>query len=476
MQGGQNDERESPDVGDDDVELDVEAPVEQRATDAVTDAVNDAVTEAVNDAVATTPSLESVAATGAGGAPSVFDASPADTEAVPATPSPDAPVGPTLPSSVAKPPPPMVDPIAQPRPGAATWYRTDEERSKSVYRRANPWYRRLARGVIGLTFLAVAAVGLYAGARAVQGWLERDQLPAAGAEVPEIRSTSFIVTSEAPAPTLDGTLTIDTETLAFEFVGRAGGPQSGLQVVSADGSTVYLRQSTAPWRAATSTDVVATDVRIAVAYLADADTADTILTNRIRRGFVELDAQVDEGTGDDRLTRYEMTLDTQAFARDFPLQWQSFQDDAIPGAQQGEAVAVTIWLDTENVLMRVRDESASWSWERLVYGDQPFRPIDPANDTETRIVQVACVSDDDTIFWQTPFPSCDTALSAARLAADAAGVAGAFDDLDRTIARICSTMEREVGPLPATSDEAALAAALVDSDVCRGDPAIFTTN
>lgn len=386
---------------------------------------------------------------------------------------PPPPVGPNLPASAAKAPPPMVDPIAQPRPGATTWYRTDEERSKSVYRRANPWYRRLARGVIGLAFLAVAAVGLYAGARAIQGWLERDQLPSAGAEVPDIRSTSFIVVSSTPAPTLDGTLTIDTETAAFEYVGRAGGPQSGIQLVSPDGSTTYVRQGTEPWRAASSNDAIANDVRTAVSYLVDADTADSILTNRLRRGFVELDAQVDEGSGDDRLTRYETIVDTSGFASEYPLQWEEYRDDAVPGAQEDPAVAVTIWLDDDDVLVRVRDETANWSWERLTYGDQPFRPVDPTDDSQTRIVQVACVSDDNRIFWQTPFPSCDLAVSTARTAAADAGVAEAFDDLDRTVARLCSTLEREEGPLPATTDEITLADALVAAGVCRGDPSIF---
>lgn len=382
---------------------------------------------------------------------------------------------PSLPSTEARAPIPMVDPVTQPRPGAATWYRTDEERARSVYRRANPWYRRLARGVIGLAFLAVAVLGAYAAALAVQDYLERDTLPGAGAEVPEIRTTSFLVTSAAPAPAVDGTLTLDTSTKAFEFVGRATGPQSGLQVVSPDGITVYVRQGAAPWRAADAGDAAADGVLTAVRYLADDDTADAILTNRLRRGFVELVEQVDEGSGDDRLTRYEMTIDTAAFASDFPLQWREYQDEAVPGATADAAVSVTIWLDTEDVLTRVVDARSNWSWERLTYSDQPFRPDDPTAVTDNRIVQVACVSDDNAIFWQTPLASCDSALVVARDAAASAGLGEAFDDLDLTIARLCSTMERKEGPLPASVDEAALAAVLVEAAVCRGDPTIFTS-
>ena len=405
----------------------------------------------------------------------VFDAPRTDAEGPADIPSRSRRDEPILPASEARAPLPMVDTVVQPRPGAATWYRSDEERARSVYRRANPWYRRLARGVIGLAFLGVGVIGVYAGARAIQQYFERDRLPAQGAEVPAIRATSFILTSTAPAPELDGTLTLDADTTAFEFVGRATGAQSGLQVVSPDGVTVYLRVGTGAWRAAAATDADAEAVRTAVAYLADDDSADDILTNRLRRGFVDLLAEVDEGTGDDRLTRYEMTFDTDRFARDFPLQWQEYRTDAVPGATPGGAVPVTIWLDRNDVLMRVHDEQANWAWERLTYSDQLFRPIDPANDTETRVVQVACVSDDNAIFWQTPLSSCDEALVVAREAAVTADVADAFDDLDRTIARLCSTMEREDGPLPATPDEATLAAALVAGGVCRGDPTIFTT-
>lgn len=391
-------------------------------------------------------------------------------------PPPPQPAGPNLPSSEAKAPPPMVDPVTQPRPGASTWYRSDEDRARSVYRRANPWYRRLARGIIGLGFLAAAGIGLYFGARLVQDYLERDRLPSAGAEVPEIRSSAFIVTSSAPAPELDGTLTIDTETGAFEFVGRAAGPQSGVQVVSPDGVAVFVRQGATPWRSASAADSLPTDVSTAVSYLRDDDNADDILTNRLRRGFVDLVDREDEGEGDARLRRYRMTFDTQRFADQFPLQWQEYQNDAIPGIAASSSVPVTIWLDNDDVLVRVNDEQTNWAWERLSYSDQPVSIIDPADESQTRIIQVACVSDDNSIFWQTPFASCAEAMLIARGLAVDTGVADAADDTsgDRTIARLCSTMERESGPFPATPEEAALATALVESGVCRGDPSIFT--
>ena len=265
----------------------------------------------------------------------------------------------------------------QPTHGADTWYRSDQARTRSVRRRANPWYRRLGRGLVALVVVTAVGFGLYLGARAIQDYLDRDQLPAAGADVPTIRATSFQVRSSSPAPGVDGTLTIDTATQAFEFVGRNGGAQSGVQAVSTGGSEVYIRPFGAEWRLADASDGLATDLKTAVRYLADSDTADAILTNRLRRGYVDLQDQASEGLGENEITRYELEINTEAFATDYPLQWQEFQSDAIPGVSTTQALPVIIWIDDENVLVRVRDEQTNWSWERLTYSDTPFTPEDP---------------------------------------------------------------------------------------------------
>jgi hypothetical protein len=282
---------------------------------------------------------------------------------------------PTLPETTTRPAPPS-DP-ARPTPGAATWYRSDADRSKSVYRRANPWYRRLARGVIGLVVVAAIGAGLFVGARVVRDLLDRDRLPSVGADVPTIRTTSFIVSSRAPAPSLDGTITLDTQSRAFEFVGDANGSQAGVEVASRDGSTVYVRTGDGTWRPAGDGDTIVGELRRAIDYLVDDDTADDILTDRLRRGYVDLVEQQAEGTGDQRVTRYELSLDTRAFALDFPLQWQAFRESAIPGVEESAALPVTIWLDTDQVLVRVRDEATGWSWQRLAYSADSFAPSDP---------------------------------------------------------------------------------------------------
>ncbi len=275
--------------------------------------------------------------------------------------------------------------MASTTPRGATWYRSDHARNKSVRRRANPWYRRLGRGAVALSVLTVIGLGLYFGARATQDYLNRDRLPAPGAEVPEIRETSFQIRSSSPAPELDGILTLDATTGAFQFVGRGGGPQSGIELVSPDGSTVYVRESSGAWRLTESDNAVDEAVRQAVGFVRNDKNADAILTNRLRRGYAELTAQTTEGEGDNELTKYEIELDTLGFSVDYPLQWREFVSDAIPGVQTSRSLPVVIWIDSEGVLVRVRVEQTNWSWDRLAYSSLPFVPpnVEPAASAET---------------------------------------------------------------------------------------------
>lgn len=387
-------------------------------------------------------------------------------------------VGPQLPHSEARTPEPIVTAGTQPVRGAATWYRTDQERNKSVQRRANPWYRRLARGVVGLTFLAAAAAGLYLGARELQDWLDRDRLPAAGPEIPTIRATSFQIRSTSPAPVVDGTLTLDTVTGAFEFVGRVGGPQAGLQVVRPEGAATFVRQGSGPWQTA-DIDRVASQVLVTVDYLIDDDTADAILTNRLRRGYAELRRQEDEGVGDERLTRYEMEIDTLDFSEDFPLQWNDFRRAAVPGVSQAPALPATIWLDDEDVLVRVRigvPDSPFWSWQRLAYSDQPFTPVDPSTDADAGVVDVAlgllpCTPQSGVGFF-TELETCAEAVAAGRDLAVANGLATADDPdaADVAFTTVCRAIQNDdavrTALLPASVD---LAGELDAGGVCPGD-------
>lgn len=284
---------------------------------------------------------------------------------------------PTLPDTAPKPTAPMVS--HAPQSGASTaWYRSDQARYRSVHRRANPWWRRLARGIIAAGFIGAAGLGLYFGARELQDYLERDRLPSPGVELATYRATSFQIRSTAPAPVLDGTLTLDTASRAFEFVGRGNGAQAGLQVVSADGSTMYIRQGAATWHVGSEADPIISELARAMPYLLRVDTTDDVLPKRLRQGYVDLIDRASEGIDESELTRYEMAFNTSGFSNDHPFQWQSFQAEVIPGIVIDPSVPVTMWTDQDSMVVRFQDEKTGWRWQRLTYADEPFVPLDPS--------------------------------------------------------------------------------------------------
>jgi len=204
---------------------------------------------------------------------------------------------PRLASGVDAPLPP-VEQAPTPRSGtvpSASAYRSPDERNRSVYRRANPWYRGLARGVVALTLLAALVAGVYFAARAVQDWLNRDQLPAAGPDIPDVRATTILITSTSPALPLHGTLSFDTQSGSFEFVGLAGSPNATDRLTSPDGVDVYIANPNATWQLANGDEEIIATVQQAIAVLSDANTADEILTNPMRNGYVDLVDQTKEG-------------------------------------------------------------------------------------------------------------------------------------------------------------------------------------
>lgn len=302
---------------------------------------------------------------------------------------------PQLPRSEATPSiSPTLEPV-QPTRGTGTWYRSDQDRFRSVHNLANPWYRRVTRIVIGMAFLAVAGVGLFVGAQLVRDFLDRERLPSEGADLPAIRATTFEIRSTTPAPVLDGTLTLDALTRAFEYVGRGTGSQAGTQVVSPDGSAVYVRRGENAWSTDTTGDATVADVLQAVDYLADDDSADDVLTRQLRRGYVDLIDRTEVGEADDELRRYELRLDTASLQDNFPLEFQAFGDEAIPGVQSVRGLLVTITLDRKDVLVGVDDSSTNWSWQRLAYSDQEFRPPDPSADLLNESIDITDGSVDD---------------------------------------------------------------------------------
>ena len=363
-----------------------------------------------------------------------------------------------------------------PSGAAAGVYRSPDERNRSVYRRANPWYRRLARGLIATCLLGAAAIGIYVGARYVQDWLDRDQIPAAGPDVPDVGQTSILITSTVDPIPLQGTLTFDTTTGAYEFVGLAGSPNATDSLTSPDGDDVFSQTSGGLWTPVDPSDPVVQSIDRAIAYLRDDATADAILTNRLRRGYIDLVDQVDEGDDDEtRRTRYELSLDLAAFADAFPLQWQDFQQTALPGVDEVNNHAVTLWLDDEEILVGVDDPSTGWSWQRLSYSSAPFEATAPAPNqvddavSSAQIFRIECTVTG--VTFETALATCDAALEAGRAFAVQAGLAdqAASPAADLAVATVCSTLQ---GDETRSFDEdgyLVLAGLLVDAGVCPGE-------
>ena len=132
------------------------------------------------------------------------------------------------------------------------------------------------------------------------------------------------------------------------------------------------------WQPAGAGDQLAADVLVAVDYLADDTSADAILTSELRGDYVDLVERTEIGEGDDEVVRYEMRLDTSAFRENSPLDYQAFEEQAIPGVSEVRGLLVTITVDGDNVLVQVDDTSTIWSWQRLSYSNDAFVPINPS--------------------------------------------------------------------------------------------------
>lgn len=389
-------------------------------------------------------------------------------------PAPDEPALPR--DTTAAPPPTAATPLrAAPANPVGSAYRSTDERNRSVYRRANPWYRRLARGVIAMTLIGALGVGVYVGAREVRDYLARDQLPAEGAEGPPIRQTSVLVTSTTPQLSVAGTITFDVQTGAFEFVGTPGGPDTGVRLTSPEPGIVY-RQDGANWRPVDDGDARVAAITEAISVLRDDTTADAILVNRLRRGYVDLLRQVDEGLGDDQLTRYEVAMQLTQFADAFPLQWNQYRQEALPGVQESRRHVVSIWVDAEDALVRVEDPTTGWNWQRLAYSDDAFEPFEPApadvlEPTATiTVAGVFCSIDQLGIGWTTQLGDCSEAVALGREFAVTAGLADSSDSPAAELAFAATCVALQDGQTEVDDEPTLALAELLDAaDVCPGD-------
>jgi len=364
---------------------------------------------------------------------------------------------------------------------AMTAYRSTEDRNRSVYRRANPWYRRLARGVIAACLIGGLAVGVYYGARAVQSYLGRERLPEAEPDIPEIRATTVILAASNPAIQLEGTLTFDAQSRSFEFVGTPNTANATDHLTSPDGQTVLQQGIGTTWIRLGETNELAATVKQAVQVLAGSSTADVVLTNRIRSDYVELVRQIDEGEGDDALTRYDVRLDLRAFADDYPLQWDEFRTTAIPGVAPNSPHDVSMWLDDEQVLVRFSDVETGWNWDRIDYSATPYSPLtpDPGNvegSIEPGATTVVCAISDLGLTYTTGLGTCDNADAVGRQFAVEVGLAIAPDDPAARLAfvSVCTAIQGD-DPVEYTDEAYAELAGKLDAAlVCPGNPDLVT--
>jgi hypothetical protein len=111
----------------------------------------------------------------------------------------------------------------------------------------------------------------------------------------------------------------------------------------------------------------------AIPFLVGVDTADDILINRMRNGYVDLLEQETEGVGETALERYRISIDVGNYDADQPLQWQSFQQEVVPGIGETGVTELTFWLDADDVLVRLLHPSTNWSWERTSRSEQAIQ-------------------------------------------------------------------------------------------------------
>jgi hypothetical protein len=305
-------------------------------------------------------------------------------------------------------------------------------------------------------------------------------LPPESPEIPEVRETTILVTSTSPELSLQGTLSFDTQSGAFEFVGLAGSPNATDRLTSPDGGDVYIANANATWQLANGDEEIIATVQQAISVLSDANTADEILTNPLRNGYVELIDQIEEGSESDQLDRYDVALDLTGFAESFPLQWSEFQQEAIPGVQESRHHVTSLWLDDESVLVRVQDEETGWNWERLAYSADeyvafqppPTQVIDPG--TQEAATGIDCRLDAIEAGWTTTLPTCEDSASVGRQIAASVGLGDGAEapEAELAFASVCATLQ---GGEPRTFEDQAyleLAGLLVDAGVCPGDTSL----
>lgn len=378
--------------------------------------------------------------------------------------------------------------------------RSNEERIKRIKRKADPWYRRVIRIGIQLGLLVAIIGGVAFVVRAVVESETKIELPPPGGGDGVIRSTTITLTLGPPTdsapgvppsgPGVAGTVIVDPATGAFEFSGSADGPQRGLDIAGRLGIATFVRSTSTggEWRVVIPggvDDASASAVERSVRAVADAASVDEILTDTVRGRYVTLLAA--ETIDDERLgrsERFDLEIDTERFADEFPLRWHAFETGAVPGAPATSALPVSVRLSDDRILLEVVADSVGWSWRRLSWSADPFVPAVLVPDPSTYTIRAACTSKDGRLVWETTFASCQEALDAARGLADQTGATTILTDgglpdaavterIESAVPRLCAAMENPFQLTPVDAWEVPFGAALVAAAVCIGDPTIL---
>jgi hypothetical protein len=225
-------------------------------------------------------------------------------------------------------------------------------------------------------------------------------------------------------------------------------------------------------------------VLAAISAVADASTVDEVLTEVVRARYVTLlDAEsVTEALGP--ATRYDLAIDTERFADEFPLRWRAFTTGAVPGSGTTSPLPLSVRLTDDRMLVAVDAARAGWSWRRASWSVDPFVPEALLPDPSSSTIRAACTTDGGEVYWETPIASCDEALATARGVAEQTGATAALADagvpgadigprIDQTVARLCEAMANPQELVDVEEWEATFGAALVTAGICVGDPTVL---
>lgn len=108
-----------------------------------------------------------------------------------------------------------------------------------------------------------------------------------------------------------------------------------------------------------------------------------MLTAPLRDGLLELRNRSDAGPADDRLTRYDVELDTQGFATEHPAEFEAFGQQIVPDTPVSQDLDVTVWVDERDLLVQMDVDAAGWAWQRIADSADPFEPDNPIDDLLT---------------------------------------------------------------------------------------------